>query len=423
MLTPDAITVLRLRQIAARASVKKYDALIKRADDDDLLRHTFQFAGAQRTNRWAGRGFQPTNLARTPPWLADDAWLHAATEAIRAGDLDLLELIAGEPMDTLAGLPRSAIRTDDDEEIRAADLNAIESRVIGWVAKCERINRIFVEKKDPYKDFGSVWFKVPYDTITKPQRNLSKPPVLGCGFGLGGGAIGADGKRTGLWGYAEKNRVEMTQEQAHDAVKVWRETYAEVPAFWRALEDAGKRCIRTGETQEVNEFLRFERRPPYLLLRLPSGRCIFYLQPKIVRLWFAKHPAKKTIRALGQDERRAEAAKAKGWDVYDKMNISYMGKPQNKPGWVRLPTHAGKITENAAQAIARDVLKEGMLAAAAEGFDCRLHVYDEIACVQRKTDKTHTVERLAEIMSRPLPWAPGLLLGAAGWAGPFYKKD
>ena len=81
------------------------------------------------------------------------------------------------------------------------------------------------------------------------------------------------------------------------------------------------------------------------------------------------------------------------------------------------------MVHNCVQAIARDVLKEGMLAAAAEGFDCRLHVYDEIACVQRKTDKTHTVERLAEIMSRPLPWAPGLLLGAAGWAGPFYKKD
>jgi DNA polymerase len=102
--------VLRLRQNAARMSVKKYDAVMKGLDDDDVLRHCFQFGGASRTNRWAGRRFQPTNLARTPYQLGDDTWLTAATDAIRDDNAEMLELIIGEPMTALVGCVRSAVR-------------------------------------------------------------------------------------------------------------------------------------------------------------------------------------------------------------------------------------------------------------------------------------------------------------------------
>ena len=421
-MTPEAIAVLRLRQTAARASVAKYDALLARADEDDVLRHTFQFAGASRTNRWAGRGFQPQNLARTPKLLEPDGYLACATDAIRDDDLDTLDLMFGEPMDVLAGCVRSSLRAPDGYEWRVADLASIESRVIGWVSKCERLNRVFAEDRDAYKDFATEFYGVPYDAVTKTQRTNSKPATLGAGFGLGGGDL-VDGKRTGLWGYAEKMGIELTREEARLSVTKFREAYPEIPELWYAIDAAAARCVRTGATVEVNEFLRFERREPYLMLRLPSGRYIFYAQPALGTFWFAKHPVRGTIKPLGQDEKRAKRAEEKGWKTYSRVNLIYSGKPQNKPGWVRLPTRGAKVVENLVQSIARDVLKEGMLAAAADGFDLRMTAHDEIVCLQRVTDKVHTWQRLAGIMSRPLPWAPGLLLGAAGWAAPFYKKD
>ena len=248
--------------------------------------------------------------------------------------------------------------------------------------------------------------------------------VHNCGFRLGGGALDpVTGKRTGLWGYAEKMGVDLTQEQSEQNVKVFRAIYPEIPVLWYDFESAAAKCMRTSQPVNVGPFLRFERRAPYLMLRLPSGRFIYYFQPKMVELWFAKHPTKGHIKNLGQDAARAERAKEKGWKVWSKVNLSYMGKPQNKPGWVRLPTHGGKLTENAVQAVARDILKEGMLRADEDGFNIVGHVYDEIITCHTKTDTYHTVKRLADLMTQPIDWAPGLLLGAAGWSGSFYKKD
>jgi DNA polymerase bacteriophage-type len=267
-----------------------------------------------------------------------------------------------------------------------------------------------------------------YDVLNAGPRNrflvwTDRGPLLvhNCGYRLGGGVL-ADGRKTGLWGYAEKMGIDISWAEATRAVSVFRETYAEIPQMWRTLEDAAKSCVQTGEPQEAGQWLRFERRAPYLMLRLPSGRYIYYFQPKLLKLWWAKHPTRKTIVPLGVDEARAERAKAKGWETYSKINVSYMGKPQNKPGWVRIPTHGGKFVEQATQSVARDVLKEGLLACAADGFDTRLHIYDEIGTMCQRDDDRHTVERLAELMTRPLAWAPGLPLKAEGWAGRYYRK-
>jgi len=418
--TPEAVAVLRLYQKATRASVKKYNAVDKGIGEGDRLRNTFQFAGASRTNRWAGRRFQPTNLTRTPKSLENV--LHEATDAIRNGDDDYLDVLIGEPMDALAGCLRSAIRAQNGYELRACDLNAIETRVIGWLAGCEKLLDVFRQGLDPYKAFAVYLFDVPYEQVTRTQRNDSKPPTLGCGFGLSAGEQVGD-KKTGLLGYADKMGIPFTPEFAKRAVRIYRETYAEVPQFWNAIGDAARVCVKTGKTQEINQWLRFERRGSYLALRLPSGRYIYYLHPKMLTTWWAKHPYTGAIKSLGPDEPRAQRAKAKGWEVFDRLSLTYMGKPQNKTGWERVITHPAKVCENAVQAVARDVLKEGMLRADADGFNIVLHVYDEICCEERITDRYHSVERLAEHMSAPIDWAPGLPLGAAGWSGPFYKKD
>jgi len=422
VLDDDARSVLLLRQNASRNSMAKLHAALEIVSPDGFIRNTFQFAGASRTNRWAGRKPQFANMARTPKILSQEVWLDAATDAIRNADMDALELIVGEPMDALVGCTRSMIGAPDGYELRVVDLNAIEPRVGGLLAGCDPLLKVFRDKLDPYIDFGMTMYGKAYEDVTRKERNDSKPAVLGGIYRLGGGDL-VEGKKTGLWGYAEKNGVNLSREQAHAAVAVLRAKYVEIKDFWTTLETAALACVRTGKERPAGEHLTFEWRGPYLMMRLPSGRFVYYLHPKLVETYWAKHPTSKRVKALGVDKARAERAKDKGWEVYPKINLSYMGKPQNVKGWVRLLTHGGKTFEQACQSTAREVLKEGMLSAAADGFDIRYHNYDEIGVLQRVDDAYHTVERLAEHMTKPLAWAPGLPLGAAGWSGRYYRKD
>ena len=422
VLAPDARAALLLRQDASRTSGSKLHAALRFVGSDGVARNNFQFAGASRTNRWAGRNIQVANMARTPKLIEKAVWLDACTDAIRNADMDALELLVGEPMDALVGCTRSMIRAPDGYELRVVDLNAIEPRVGGWLAGCETLLDVFRTGRDPYRDFAMTMYGKAYDAVTGKERNDSKPAVLGGIYRLGGGDL-VEGKKTGLWGYAEKLGVTLTREQAHKAVAVLREKYVEIKDFWTTLENAAIACVRTGKERNAGERLAFERRGPFLMMRLPSGRHIFYHEPKLVETYWAKHPKTKRVKSLGVDKARAERAKDKGWEVYSKINLSYMGKPQNAKGWVRLLTHGGKNFEQACQATAREVLKEGMLSAASDGFDIRYHNYDEIGVIHRIDDTYHTVERLAERMTKPLSWAPGLPLGAAGWHGKFYRKD
>lgn len=422
VLAPDARAALLLRQDASRTSGSKLHTALKVVGSDGIARNNFQFAGASRTNRWAGRNIQVANMARTPKLIEKAVWLDACTDAIRDEDMGALELLVGEPMDALVGCTRSMIRAPEGYELRVVDLNAIEPRVGGWLAGCEPLLNVFRTGRDPYRDFGMTMYGKAYDAVTGKERNDSKPAVLGGIYRLGGGDL-VEGKKTGLWGYAEKLGVTLTREQAHKAVAVLREKYVEIKDFWTTLENAAIACVRTGKERNAGEHLSFERRGPFLMMRLPSGRHIFYHEPKLVETYWAKHPKTKRVKSLGVDKARAERAKDKGWEVYPKINLSYMGRPQNAKGWVRILTHGGKNFEQACQATAREVLKESMLSAAADGFDIRYHNYDELGVLQRKDDTYHTVERLAEHMTKPLSWAPGLPLGAAGWAGPYYRKD
>lgn len=422
-LTDECRAALALRKHAARMSVTKYDAILRSISDDGRIRHVFQFAGASRTARWAGRRFQPHNLGRTPKMFEDEEWLWATTDAIRSGDADAVELLAGEPMETLAGLVRSSVSAPEDEELRVCDLASIETAKIAWLAKCVRLLKVFADGLDPYKDFACVLYNKVYALITKDERNKSKAPVLGGVYRLSGGEL-RNGKWTGLKGYAENMGIALTREESHRAVRTLRTSYREIPALWYALEEAVVACLQTNEPQTVNDLITFERRKPYLAIRLPSGRRMYYHQPRLQTMWFAKDPETGTVDALGgEGEATAEERRREGWTVYSKLSLTYMGRVQNGSGWYRLPTHGGKLVENIVQAAARDVLKVGLLRADADGFDIVGHVHDEIITQAPIGDTYHTVERLRELMSAPIDWAPGLPLGAAGWSGPVYRKD
>ena len=405
---PSALErVLSLRQEASKTSVKKYNALQRAMDDDDLVRNTLQFAGAQRTWRWGGRIYQPQNLAKPVHYLKEADQQLLAVEHLEKLDAESLELIYPYPMDLLSTCVRPVVQAPEGYVIIGADLNAIENRVVGWLANDQKILDVFRNGRDPYVDFGVYMFNEPYEVLwrefkvlkNKTRRNLAKPPVLGGAYMLGKGEIKENKKTgeqeaTGLLGYAWNMGVKMTPEQSELAVTTFRETFEKVVQFWYDLERAMKKTIRTGRETEVG-FLRFDMSGPFLRMHLPSGRCLHYYKPRV-------------------ESKMMSWGKKKDQITYEGLN--------DKKAWVRISTHPGKVVENATQAVARDVLAHGLVRAYRRGVDIRFHIHDEIRALARIEVADEKLEILQEEMRRVPKWAPGLLLGSEGDISPVFMK-
>jgi DNA polymerase len=419
----EAIKALRLRLNANRQSLAKYPSLKAAVGHDGetpTFRFGFQMAGAQRTARWGGRRFQPHNLMRTPKELEHDSTLSLATEFIRDLDAEGLQLVVGEPMTALTGCMRSAIRAANNRQLRVADLSSIETCVVAWLSNCTRLLQVIRSGLDAYKDFAVILYRgcyaqpgtpeyvAAYESITKTERNNSKPAVLGACYRLGGGDLVA-GKKTGLWGYAENMGIMISKEESHKGVTAYRENYDQVPTIWVEYERAIAKCLSTGNDQKVGP-VTFRYTKPFLLAILPTGRPLYYFKPLMKEKIFTK--------VVGYSERDGEIVES-----WKKKSFSYMGQNQKSGKWERVFSHGGKVLENITQAFARDILKYGMLDADEDGFNIRLHVHDEIGADEEIEDDYHTIERLGAHMTRARDFAPGLPLGWAGWNGPFYRKD
>jgi len=398
-LSEAAEKTLRLRQYAARMSTRKYNTLMKIIGPGERARFLFQFSGAARTRRWAGRKVQPQNLPHTPKDLEDEEKLEGATEAIRTGDYEALGEYVDEPMAAFVGLIRSSVRAPDGYELAVCDLSSIESCVLAWLSGCKRLLHVFEDGRDPYKDFATELFRKSYDDVTKPERNASKPATLGCGYRMGGGEL-RNGEKTGLWAYAEKMGIPKTQQEAHRDVELWRETYPEIPKLWYALEEAVARTVTKGLTTKVG-YLTFKLEKPFLTMYLPSGGPIRYYQPRIT----------------------SETRISRRGKPYEKLVLSHMGKQQLTNQWLRMSTHGGKIVEQATQGTARDVLATGMRRAARAGFHLIGSVHDELIALVKKGDNQYNAEGLRAEMIAPLKWAPGLPLGGKAYSASFYRKD
>lgn len=203
--------------------------------------------------------------------------------------------------------------------------------------------------------------------------------------------------------------IDMTRQEAHKSVKIFRKVYKEIPQCWYDLENAITHVIKKGGTRRVGP-VRFYMAKPYLVCELPSGRCIFYKNPRIIR-----------ERMTGVDAETGEKYS------YLKDSISYMGKQQNGSKWLRINSHGGKFIENIVQAIARDILREGMLALHNAGFYLIGHVHDEAISEERKDDEDHTHMIMRECMIRKRKWmnkgGSDMPLNAAGMTTTIYRKD
>jgi DNA polymerase len=425
-MTDDCLEFLRLRIESNKTSLKKFNAmLLAMCETDHVLRGMLQFCGAARTGRWGGRVVQLQNLPR--PLKHVEAFLDDVREHIRNGDYDALELLFGKPLDVLVSSIRSAIAAPPGKVLNVCDLSAIELCVLAWISQSKFWLNVLREKKDAYKSFGVHYLGKPYDEITKKERNECKPAALGCGYRLGGGDLVGeypDQTKTGLWGYAASMGVQMTRDAAKKAVAVYRQLSPEVVQLWYDLENAARDCIADQQPRRVGMFV-FDIQKPFMRIRLPSGRHLFYCRPKVER--------KKVEYIVYEDDGVTPKTEWVGdldtgsmqivTEVDYKWQMTYEGVHQTSKKWVRMDTHGGKLVENIVQAIARDILVHGMLKARDAGFNIITHVHDELVSLDDEDDTDHNHLALEDCMRDVPPWARGLPLDAHGFQSQFYKKD
>jgi DNA polymerase len=369
---------LECRVQTSATSLSKYDAFLAAACHG-RVRGSFQFYGASRTGRWAGRLVQPHNLPRGS--LRDGADIATARDTVMEGDLDLMRLLFDDVSGALSSLVRSIIAAPPGLALVVADYSSIESVMLAWSCGSEYLLDLFRQGRDPYKDFASVLFGVPYEQVTKAQRNLAKPAVLGGGYGLSG---------KGLQAYALSFGLDLTLTESKRHIDAFRARYADIPAFWRAIEDATQTAVREKTAVSAGHF-RFAVDGPYLMVSLPSGRDLTYYKPRLEL------------------------------NAFDRVTVSYEGAaPGRSP---RVKSHPGLWVENLVQAVARDVLAHGLRRANADpGLEVVGHVHDEILCLA-DIDDADALPRLERHMADAPPWCADAPISAKGWTGAYYRKD
>jgi len=386
--------MLEIRQELGKTSTKKYDAIEAAVCDDGRVRGLLQFYGANRTGRWAGRLVQVQNLPRTYTEPLD-----LARDLIKQRKLDHLRILFGSVPDTLSQLIRTAFVAAPGNILIDADFSAIEARVISWLAGEEWRLEVFRTHGKIYEASASQMFGVPIEKIKKgnPEyalRQRGKVAELALGYQGGVSAMRA----MDVGGLL----ADLPDEEVAELVTRWRQTNPKINQLWSNVEDAAVQAIRTGNayvpiagTGIVLQFFRCcDGSDDYLAIILPSGRALFYVQPEI------------------------------GVNRWGRPSITYLGINQKNKKWEKLETYGGKLTENIVQAVARDCLSCAITNLEQHGLPVVFHIHDEVVIDVAPTgDPAKMLEQVEQLMTEPLPWAPGLPLNADGWVGEFFKKD
>lgn len=371
---PTIRRVLKLRQLLGKTSTKKYQAVLDAVCEDGRVRGLLQYYGAGRTGRWAGRRVQLQNLAQNH---LDEIGL--VRELVRDRDLETLEMIFDNVPDVLSQLIRTAFIAKEGHTFLVADYAAIEARVIAYLAGEQWRQEVFAKGGDIYCSSASQMFGVPVvkHGVNGHLRQKGKIAELACGYGGGVGALKAFGA----------DKMGLTEEEMQTIVTQWRAASPTIPRFWRDTENAAKRALENpGKTFTIPCGVKYLRDRDGLRCKLPSGRILTY--------WGAR--------------------------LDNEGNICFMGQNQTTRKWEKTETWGGKLVENIVQAFARDCLAVALIRIAKAGYRIVFHVHDEVVV---EAPDGSSWEDMAEIMARPIDWAPGLLLRADGYVTEFYMKD
>lgn len=370
---PQLQTVLSLRQQLAKSSVKKYQAMENAVCADGRARGMFQFYGANRTGRWAGRIIQMQNLPQNH--LEDLAEVRGL---VRAGDFDAVEMLYEDVPDTLSQLIRTAFVPQENRKFIVADFSAIEARVIAWLAGEKWRQDVFAEGKDIYCASASQMFGVPVEKhgVNGHLRQKGKIAELALGYGGSVGALKAMGAL----------EMGLSEDELPPLVSAWRQTNPKIVQFWWAVDRAVMDAVSKKTTTKTHGIV-FSARSGMLFITLPSGRQLAYVKPKI------------------------------GENKFGGSCITYEGVGGTKK-WERLESYGPKFVENIVQATSRDILCYAM-----QTLRCCsivMHIHDEVVI---EADRRMSLQAVCDQMGRTPPWAKGLQLRADGYETDFYKKD
>lgn len=380
--------VLELRQQLGKSSVAKYKKMVETLCDDDRIRGLSQFYGASATGRWAGRLVQIQNLPRNSMKTLD-----VARKAVISKNIDFLKMVYTNIPDALSQLVRTAFIPSEGNKLVVADFSAIEARVIAWLAGETWVNEVFATHGKIYEATASNMFHVPFEKIKKgnPEYSLrqkGKVATLALGYQGGVGALIA------------MNAVKMgiPEDELPDIVNRWRRANPNIVGLWSAVDSALINVISTAEPQVIHKGVRFEfvgdntYNQRFLTVELPSGRKLYYADPRIVE----------------------------GGSRFGNDAVFYKSLNQTTKKYELTATYGGKMTENIVQAIARDCLAETLTRLNNKKLNYIFHVHDEVII---DASKDLTVDYVCDLMSEPIHWAKGLVLRAAGFESEYYMKD
>ena len=370
---PEIREVLLLRQQTSKSSVKKYAAMRNAVCSDGRARGMFQFYGANRTGREAGRIIQLQNLPQNH--IPD---LESARNLVLSGDMEALELLYEDIPDTLSQLIRTAFVPKAGYKFIVADFSAIEARVIAWLAGEQWRMNAFANGEDIYCASASKMFGVPVvkHGVNGHLRQKGKCAELSCGYGGSVGAMKAFGA----------DAMGLSDNELTQIVTDWRKASPNIVQLWWDVERMAIKAVG-GKTQTETHGIKFSYESGFLFIELPSGRRLAYVKPRI-------------------EENR-----------FGGESITYDGVGTSKK-WQRLETYSGKLVENIVQGIARDLLFYSLQTLS----HCFIvgHIRDEMII---EADRRMSLQVVCEQMARTPKWAEGLLLRADGYECEFYKKD
>lgn len=429
--TGDAKKLLEIRRALSKASTAKYQKFQLCAASDGRARDLFLYHGAS-TGRWGGKNVQPQNFPRGVIKDIDEA-----IQRIESCSTEELKLLYGENlMPLFSSVLRGMFIASPGHELFVEDLNAIETRVLWWLAGHTEGLKMFEKGEDPYRHQAAAIFKKSILEVTDDERQVGKAAVLGCGY-----QMGAKKFMTSAW---DVYRAKVDLDLAKVAVTSYRELHWPVTELWEKYNNA---CIwaveNPGKAYRVGK-VRFYCKNNFLWIELPSGRKLAYKDPSvsfektIVMTGMTENGDDDTIYAASLEMYRDALKKGyKKTSEFQSKRLKYFAVNHKAkkvdcviPKWTREASYGGKIAENIVQAVSRDVLAEIIVHAEKKEFSVLMHSHDELVSeapigkFKKAVDSkgvTYCPE-YREILETVPAWAEGLPLKASGWVGTRYKK-
>lgn len=374
---------LEIRQLAGKSSTSKLEKIKSCVCSDGRVRDILVYHGAS-TGRWAGAGIQVQNFPRGK----EEYDVNKIISALKLGDYNAFAFLYPNVLEAISSALRGLIMSSEGYDLIAADYNAIEARVLFWLAGCQKGLNAFINGTDIYCELASEIFKRKITKKDKEERMLGKSGVLGCGYQMGAERFVSQVKTT--------TGIDISKETAKLIVDTYRTTYPEIVAFWYNQERAVIQAVKErGTTIYVDKVSwNYPLDSNFLYCTLPSGRKIAYAYPEIRYI------------------------KTKWGDM--KEQLTFMGVNSLNKKWCRQHSYGGALVENIVQATARDLMVNGMLNLEQAGYKILMTVHDEVVATVPKD--SGSVKEYESILATVPTWAKDCPVKAEGWRGERYRK-